>query len=142
MLLRSPLTTDQQIAQILLEQKQQERTQSSAHIKYQIVAALGISLLFLILIWHRSGFSWAASNVLLSDFYVLTLAIGNPWRWYLQHNNPEFRVSAISRTASWFLLLLSLSLGLTLTPGTLNGLQGRQASDLQQAQQLQQELGN
>ena len=51
-------------------------------------------------------------------------------------------VAFLQGSGAIFLLLLSLSLGLTLTPGTLNGLQGRQASDLQQAQQLQQELGN
>ena len=136
-----PLTTDQQIAQILLEQKKQERQQSNGTVMFQIRAALAISLLFLIMTWLRSGFSWAASNVLLSDFYILTLAIGNPWRWYLHRNDPDFHVSTLNRATSWLLLLVSLALGLLISPVTMRGLQGR-ASDLQQAQQLQQELGN
>lgn len=136
-----PQTPEQQMAQILLGEATNARRSASKQTHWHVGAALGVSLLFLLITWHKSGFSWAASNVLLSDFYVLTLAVGNPWRWLFHHSDPDFHVSATSRTVSWLFLLGSLALGLILTPSMLNGLQSVN-DNLQQAQQLQQELGN
>lgn len=141
-----PLTTEQQVAQILLAQETAERKQDSSSLRFQLYAALGISFVFLLLTWHKFGFSWAISNVLLSDFYILFLITGNPWHWLFHRQDPHFKVTASSRIITWVLLIGSLVLGLIISPGSLSGgnlqnLAGT-STNLQQAQQLQQELSN
>lgn len=138
---KTPLTADQQIAEILASEVSSERKKTAISIATQLYVAVSISLIFFAIIWYKSGFSWAISNVLLSDVGILTLAIGNPWRWLFHHKDPDFQVSTTSRIISWLFLLLSLLLSLIISPSSLSTL-NQSAASLQQAEQLQQELGN